>query len=64
MDPTRSWSPSASESGSAAGAERRGADTAALASIVIWAVVTLLILGWIVAAPRRVSREGSEWIAV
>jgi hypothetical protein len=39
-------------------------DAAALASIVIWAVVTMLVVGWIGVGSRRVSRDGSEWIAV
>ena len=39
-------------------------DAAALASIVIWAVVTMLVLGWIGVGSRRVSRDGSDWMAV
>jgi hypothetical protein len=39
-------------------------DAAALVSIAIWAVVTVLVLGWIASGPRRVSRDGSDWMAV
>jgi hypothetical protein len=39
-------------------------DAAALASIVIWAVVTMLVLGWIGVGSRQVSRDTSYWIAV
>jgi hypothetical protein len=36
----------------------------ALASIAIWAVVTMLVLGWIGARARRISRNGSDWKTV
>jgi hypothetical protein len=39
-------------------------DAAALASIVIWAVVTMLVLGWIGVGSRRASRDGLDWMAV
>ena len=39
-------------------------DADALASIVIWAVVTFLVLGWIGIGSRRVSRDGSHRMAV
>ncbi len=39
-------------------------DAAALASIVIWAVVTMLVLGWIGVRSRRASRDGLDWMAV
>jgi hypothetical protein len=39
-------------------------DAAALASIAIWAVATMLVLGWIGIASRRIPRDGSDWIAV
>ena len=39
-------------------------DAAALTSIGIWFVVTVLGLGWIAVGSRRVSRDHSEWMAV
>ena len=39
-------------------------DAAALASIAIWAAVTVLVLGWIAVGSRRASRDGSDWMAV
>ncbi|MPZ20181.1 MAG: hypothetical protein GEV06_20030 [Luteitalea sp.] len=39
-------------------------DATTLASIVIWGVVTMLVLVWITVRSRRVSRDGSDWIAV
>jgi hypothetical protein len=39
-------------------------DAAALAAIVIWAVVTALLLGWIGVASRRSSRDGFDWMTV
>jgi len=39
-------------------------DAAALGSILIWAVVTILVLGWIAVGSRRASRESAHWIAV
>jgi hypothetical protein len=39
-------------------------EAAALAPIVIWSVVTVLVLGWIGVGSRRISRNGSDWMAV
>jgi hypothetical protein len=39
-------------------------DAVAVASIVIWAVMTLFVLGWIGLRSRRVSRDGLDWMAV
>ena len=39
-------------------------DATALASIVIWAVVTMLVLGWIGVRSRHASRNDLEWMAV
>lgn len=39
-------------------------DGTALASIVIWAVVTMLVLSWIALRSRRPSRDGLDWMAV
>ena len=38
-------------------------DAAALASIAIWAVVTMLVLGWIGVGSRGASRDGSDWMS-
>jgi hypothetical protein len=39
-------------------------DAAAVASIVVWAAATLLVLGWIGLRSRRVSRDGLDWMAI
>jgi hypothetical protein len=39
-------------------------DATAIASIVIWAAVTMLALGWIGIRSRRLSRSGLDWMAV
>ena len=39
-------------------------DAAALGSILIWAVVTMLVLGWIAVGSRRASHDSAHWIAV
>jgi hypothetical protein len=39
-------------------------DATALASMAIWAAVTVLVLGWIATGSRRVSADGSNWMAV
>ena len=39
-------------------------DAAALASIAIWAVATVLVLGWIGVGSRRASHDGLDWMAV
>jgi len=39
-------------------------DAAALGSIVIWAVVTMLVLGWIAVGSHRASQDSAHWIAV
>jgi hypothetical protein len=39
-------------------------DATALASIVIWAVATMLVLGWISLRSRRASEHGVNWMAV
>jgi hypothetical protein len=39
-------------------------DAAALASIVIWAVVTMLVLSWIAVRSRGASRGGLDWMTV
>jgi hypothetical protein len=38
-------------------------DAVALTSLVIWAVVTVLVLGWIAVSSRRASRDGLHWMA-
>ncbi len=39
-------------------------DSTALAPLAIWAAVTAIGLGWIGVRSRRVSRQGSSWLAV
>jgi hypothetical protein len=39
-------------------------DAAALASIVSWAVITMLVLAWIGVGSRRGSRDGLDWMAL
>jgi hypothetical protein len=39
-------------------------DATALASIVIWAALTVFVLGWIGVRSRGASRNGVEWMAV
>ena len=39
-------------------------DAAALAALVIWAVATMVVLAWIVAGSRSVSRNDSDWMTV
>jgi len=39
-------------------------DATALAAIAIWAVVTVLVLGWIGLGSRGASRNGLDRIAV
>ena len=39
-------------------------DAAALAAIAIWAGATMVVLAWIVAGSRGVSRDNSDWMTV
>ena len=39
-------------------------DAAALGAILIWAVVTVIVLGWIAVGSRRASQGDAHWIAV
>ena len=39
-------------------------DATALASIMIWAVGTMLVLASIGIGSRRASRDGSGWVAI
>jgi hypothetical protein len=39
-------------------------DAAALTSIAIWAVITILLFGWIGIDARRFPRDGSKWMTV
>ena len=39
-------------------------DAAALGSILIWAVATTLVLGWIAVGSRRALHDNAPWIAV
>jgi hypothetical protein len=39
-------------------------DAAALVSLAIWGVATILVFCWISVTSRRMPRDGSDWIAV
>jgi len=39
-------------------------DATAIASIVVWSVVTMLVLAWIRVGSRRGSRDGLDWLAL